>query len=523
MRAADPRNFATLILLVSIRRQAATGGGVTIDISSTGAAHDALQRGSSVRSSTDRLRILVIGAGLCWAVTFVVVGVRYDLQMYGDGSIFSYAVAVRDAWGFHWHNIPDRLFVYLLSILPAESYIGLTDDTHGGIALYGCLFFIAPLLALASTLAADRSNGKIIFSFACFSTAVLCPLTFGFPTEMWVTHALFWPTLAVCHFARHGIAANLLRVAILAALALTHEGALILELVILGTLALRGTRDKAFLSTAAALLPVFALWLVVKETFPPDDYIVGVMAEAAWHFFDLSRLVSPLTLLLLSTLAGYAAIAFVLQRRRPATAHVYAAAAVAVALAIYWLWLDDAIHASNRYYFRTVLFIATSALGTLAAVCVLATDAVPGSHRLSRVVTALTSDLAVRAVTGAFVLVMLVHAVETAKFVTSWTQYQAAVRVLAQGGSSDPMLGDARFVSSDRITAATLKRLSWNSTTPFLSVLVAPGFAPKHLVVNPRANYFWLACESATANAQSDRAIPLESRRLIRVHACLHR
>jgi hypothetical protein len=52
---------------------------------------------------------------------------------------------------------------------------------------------------------------------------------------------------------------------------------------------------------------------------------------------------------------------------------------------------------------------------------------------------------------------------------------------------------------------------------------VAPGFAPHRLVVDPAGNYFWLSCETATANERADRAVPVETRRLVRLHACLHR
>jgi hypothetical protein len=41
--------------------------------------------------------------------------------------------------------------------------------------------------------------------------------------------------------------------------------------------------------------------------------------------------------------------------------------------------------------------------------------------------------------------------------------------------------------------------------------------------VDPQAYYFWLSCETATANEAADRAVPVESRRLVRMHACLHR
>src|SRR5262245_27411628 len=206
----------------------------------------------SGRSDINVLRAFAITAGICWSALFVVIGLRYELQMYADGSIFSYAIAVRDAWAFHWHDISGRLLVYLFCHLPAETYIEMTGDPSGDIVVYGFLFFLAPLLGLTATFAADRSRGRIIFRYACLSTACLCPLIFGFPTEMWMAHALFWPTLAVCHYApssKWGIA---LVFASLLALVFIHEGALIFAIVIVATLLFRGMRDATFLRAAGA-------------------------------------------------------------------------------------------------------------------------------------------------------------------------------------------------------------------------------------------------------------------------------
>ncbi len=470
------------------------------------------------------LRAFVIAAGLCWSVLFVVIGLRYGLEMYADGSMFSYAVAVQDAWAFHWHNISGRMFVHLLCNVPAEIYIGLTGDPRGGIAVYGFLFFVAPLLGLVATVAADRSKGRVIFSYACASTAGLCPLVFGFPTEMWMAHAVFWPALAVCHYARGGAVGFALVFAVLLALVFTHEGALIFAIVILMTLLLRGMRDAAVPRAAVALLAVLSIWALVKATFPPDAYDAPVMRRAALHFFDVTILTSPMLMLLLGAVAGYGIAVLVLRRLRAAKANLYAAAIMAATLALYWIRFDYALHADYRYYMRTVLLVATAALGAVAAVCALDAD---GRLKLTvpllpRLTAALSGDAVTSAVAGAFALVMLVHAVETTKFVRAWTDYEAAVRALAMGPASDPALGDARFVSSDRI-GADLNRLSWFSTTQFLSVLMAPGFVPARLVVDPKANYFWLSCRTATVNEEADRAFPTETRRLVRVHACLHR
>jgi hypothetical protein len=478
----------------------------------------------SGRSDVDVLRAFAVAVGVSWSILFVVIGLRYGLQMYADGSIFSYAIAVRDAWAFHWHNISDRLFVYLCCHLPAETYVELAGDAYGGIVVYGFLFFVAPLLGLAATFAADRSRGRIIFSYACFSTACLCPLVFGFPTEMWMAHVLFWPTLAVCHYARDSKRGIALVFAALLALVLTHEGALIFAVAIMATLSLRGLRDAAFLRAAGAFFVVLSIWAVVKATFPPDPYIADVLHRAALHVFDVTILAGHLVLLLLITLASYGIAFYVIRRLGSAKASICAASIVALGLGAYWLCFDGTLHTDNRYYLRTVVLIATPMLGVLAAAYALRADgrlifAIPF---MRRPMVALATSAVTRSAAGAIVLVTLVHIVETEKFVRAWRDYEVAVRRLATGALSDPALGDPHFVSSDRI-GPDLNRLSWSSTTHFLSVLVTPRFAPARLVIDPSASYFWLSCTTATANEEADRAVPAESRQLVRVHACLHR
>lgn len=481
------------------------------------------------------LRTVAVVVGLAWSALFVIVGVLAQLQFYGDGAIFSYAVAVEDAWAFHWHNIPGRAFVYVFASAPAEAYIHLTHDANGGLNLYGFLFFAAPLLGLIATFAADRSKDRIITSFACASTAVLCPLVFGFPTEVWMAHALFWPTLAVCQYARRGIAGTALVFVALLALVFSYDGALIFAVAIVATLVLRGARNAAFIRAGLCLLVVAAIWIAVRVAVPADSYDAPVLARAAAHVFDLGIFTSDLAMLLFGALVSYGVLLCIFQFPQPANGFAYATVLVALGLAAYWFWFDRGLHAESRYYMRTVVLIAVPVLGGFAAAYAHDSDCDDSDGddsdgdlalRLpsaSRVLSMLWSEEAARAAIGALLLVTLVHAVETAKFVAVWQNYKTAVRSLAMGTASDPALGDPRFVSSVRIPA-DLDRVSWFSTTPFLSVLLAPGFAPTRLVMDPRVdNYFWLTCAIATENETADRAIPVESRRLVRVHACLHR
>jgi len=476
------------------------------------------------RSGMISLRVCVIAAGTCFSIVYVILGLHYELQLYADGSLFSYAVAVQDAWAFHWHNISSRLFIYAAAIVPAETYVGLTNDAGGGIALYGFLFFILQPIGLMATWAADGSKGRPIFAYACCSTACACPLVFGFPTEMLAAHAVFWPTLALCHCAPRGVGGIAGVFAALLALIFTHEGALILEGVILATLLLRGIGDAIFWRAAGGFLVALAVWTIVTTMLPADDYDGPMMRTAARHFFDLSIFVSPIILQLVGALTGYVAVYVVLRLMQSARAHLYAAVLVAFGLGAYWLWFDHSLHAEQRYYTRTVLLLATCGLGMLAGAAALTADGermrvLPFLPRLMR---GLASNDTARLALGAVVLVVLVHAVELGKFVHGWTDYKSAVRALATGTASDPALGDPHFVSSERIGGG-LNQLSWFSTTPYLSVLVAPGYRPSRLVVDPSASYFWLSCATARANEAAPRAIPAETRALVRVHACLHR
>src|SRR4051794_33544903 len=180
--------------------------------------------GPGLRPHENSLRRLVVATGLCWSVVFIVIALYYRLQLYGDGAMFSYAVAVQDVWAFHWHNVSGRLSVFLFSLWPAEIYVRLSGDPAAGIMVYGALFYAAQLVGLIGTFAADRSLGRIIFVYACCSTALLCPLVFGFPTEMWFAHAAFWPTLAVSLYAKRTVAGTALVFAIMMILAFSHEG-----------------------------------------------------------------------------------------------------------------------------------------------------------------------------------------------------------------------------------------------------------------------------------------------------------
>lgn len=467
---------------------------------------------------------IAAAAGFGWSLAFLAIGIGFDLQTYGDGAIFSYAIALRQAWEFHWHNIPGRLFSYAFALLPAETIVELTDSARAGIVAYGALHFSAPLLSLLLTRACDATEGRIFFRAATLSTALLCPFVFGFPTEMWMTHALFWPLLARLHAGRAGMGAMFATLALTQAFVLTHEGAIALLSTMLATLLVHRGSGRFARGIAVSAIAI-AGWIVVKLSYPPDAYIADVLGAAAWKFIDPGNLTFPLPLLVATSLSGFAALAWTMRRLRPELPHAaMAAVTVAVALVAYWLTIDGSLHAQARYPVRTVLLFALPPFALCAAILAIDDEDLRASLRRWLVplrILARTAD-AQRLLLGALALTSLVHGVETAKFAAGWAEYRSAIRRLATGDDADPALGDARFVSARRLAPA-LDRFSWDSTTPYLSVLIAPQMRPARLVVDPRAGYFWLSCDVARRSEAADANIPKESRALISRLACQHR
>jgi hypothetical protein len=468
------------------------------------------------------VRFLVVGAGLCWSVAFPVIALFNQLELYGDGAMFSYAVAVQDVWAFHWHNISGRTSVFLLTLLPAEALVGITGNPWAGIIAYGLLFYIAPLVGLAVTYAADRSPGRLVFVYACGSTALLCPLIFGFPTEMWLAHAIFWPALALGHYAKPGRAGTLLMLTAWLLLAFTHEGALVLLLAIVATLAPRGLWSATFVRATISLTTIVILAAAAKIVLPPDDYYADAFLRAALHFFDLEIFKVEVVLVLLAAVIAYGVILMLLSIWLPRWAWVCALGILLGSLSIYWLRFDHSVHASSRYYLRTALVIATPLLGALASLAAMTREGiVVGLPARLRHALISPGGRTLRALASIFLLVSLIHAVETGKFVASWSDYRNAIAVLAMNSDSDPALGDPRFVSAERISPA-LAPLSWFSTIPFLSIILS-NFSPNRLVIDPAGNYFWLSCGTATRNRDAERVVPVQTRELVRVYSCLHR
>jgi hypothetical protein len=460
----------------------------------------------------------IVSVGFVTAALFAVIAPLCHIQMYGDGSIFSYAVAARQSWAIHWHNISGRVFTYFYAHVPAEIVAGLFKNAEAGITVYGILFYAAPAITLGLTCWADRTAGRIILRFACLSTIILCPFVFGAPTEMWMAHALFWPTLALClgYHRRGFIAAAAL------ALIFTHEGAVVFLAAILIATAVHHGVNVELKRIAKIFASVLLVWIAAKILIRPDDYIAPVLGSAALRFIDPRNLIQPALLCMVTAFFAYAIVSTSIEKhvRFP---NLFALVCCAFGLLLYWTFYDETLLAEGRYELRTALLALTPLLGLAATL-----TAEPAHKRLHAVPLAarLFNDaakwLTPYRLAGMITLVSAVHIYETAKFLREWTDYRADIRSLAMQPVSNLELGSDHFVSSDRLSS-DVRRMSWNSTTPYLSVLVAPELRPRRLVVEPSAGYFWVSCVQARQMIAGGSLIPQVSGEMIARYACLHR
>ena len=99
-----------------------------------------------------------------------------------------------------------------------------------------------------------------------------------------------------------------------------------------------------------------------------------MLLRAALHFFDPEVFKVEVVVLLLAALTAYGAIFAAISNASPKRAWIYSLGIVLVLLSVYWLLFDHSVHASSRYYLRTVLVLLTPMFGAIAALSAMAGD-----------------------------------------------------------------------------------------------------------------------------------------------------
>ena len=212
-------------------------------------------------------------------------------------------------------------------------------------------------------------------------------------------------------------------------LAFAHEGAFVLLLAVLATLALRGLQNGASGAGCAILFVTAILAVTSKILFLPDEYYADAFMRAALHFFDPAIFGVEIVVELLAAIIVYVAMLKLISIWTPKRACIFALSVLLALLCIYWLRFDHSVHANSRYYMRTALVIATPLLGVIAALAAMNREG-SVADPLAKFQRALISSPNGRcALASILFAVTLIHVVETAKFVTAWSRYREVIGI----------------------------------------------------------------------------------------------
>jgi hypothetical protein len=302
-------------------------------------------------------RSLVWFCSLVLAVLAVLAPLNH-LYAYADSSAFSVAILTGRAWDLIWVNYSGRLTTYLLTVLPAELLVRLGAGPRAALAAYSTIFWGLPLASLALSWLILPRDRRFNLVFPALSTVAFGLLVYGFPSETWVTMALFWPTLFAIRYLE-GAARPFAVVLLLGLFFFTHELMVTALPIFLIAAARRSRRAFAFVLTA--IVACAALYVAAKLALPPDAATAKALNKNAASLLSPTGLVvgtllcAPLFTGLLG--AGAFSLAYALMRRagapRSAAAVMAALAGTAAALGARTLpaiWAGP--YAEGRYHAR---------------------------------------------------------------------------------------------------------------------------------------------------------------------------
>ncbi|TCZ52262.1 hypothetical protein [Roseicella aquatilis] len=463
---------------------------------------------------------LTIGAYAALALAAPAVYAAFGLNAYADGGFFSFAILAGRSWDFLWANFPGRLAAYALAVRPAELYRAWTGDAAGALRLYALLFGGFPLFGLLASLAALPAGRRAELVWPAFAFLTVGLLTFGFPTETWITLSAFWPLLFALRYGQ-GRPAGLLGTLLLAGIyAFSHEG-MVLGLPVLGLVLLRrgleaDSRAAALRLAPALLLPLLA-WAWAKTTLlPPDPDTVRAVANNQWELFHPRHLYANLIL----QKAGFGALSggllwvWLVRRRGWAPRRALASAlllAVTVAVLLLPAW---GLHTAERYGARVLLLLLLPALG-LASVLTTVTAAPAGAPRPGLDATPALALVA---------LLLPLHLGEGAKFLAAWGAFTAEYRGIAAGGPGPAGRPDLAVFPAAPAGAATGRRpawrVDWSWTLPYYAAVLAPEGSPVALVHAPANRYDPVRCAEAASLAGPGSGLTPQAAALLRSFLC---
>jgi hypothetical protein len=420
----------------------------------------------------------------------------FQLIAFGDGALFSLAALSDSPWHFFWQSFATRATAYLISGLLPSFVLEATGQPGWTLATYAILFGGMPLFSLAGAYLALPAGEKRQITWPCLWFSAVGMLTFGFPTETWIMAAVFWPLLFVLRYRRGPwslLGAGLLSLAF----AFSHESFVLC----LPVLLLAARPGEGMLARWAIVICATAALFAVKNlVVPVNVQIISAVANNAANFLSAMKIAGDpifLRLALGAVLGAAAVFAWNARTWRGSAARLAVLAGLALAIAaVVFANLDEI--PTTRYLARTLVAIALPCFGMAALMVRFVTPAtVPNARENDSAVLRLP-DWAGAAAVAASLAMAAVHLAHAGAFVARFSALRADLRAMAGGAVQPPPESDYRLVprsaGAPKAVDPAAWELTWYWATPFLTVLSAKDFKPRHLVVHANHTYSPMLC-----------------------------
>lgn len=462
--------------------------------------------------------LIALGLGIASAM----VSAFFRTANFADGSLYLFAALTPDPWGVLWFNFPLRASVFVFEIVPSWLAVRLTGDAQAGLVVYSLIRGSWPLLSLLATMALEERGSSLSRMAAASIVIFALPTTF-FPTEVFVTHAFFWPFLAV--LVRRSTPSAALVAAFALPLAFSHEAGalLVISACLWSAVARQALRIQVILGA------VVLVWFATGQlASPPTAEMAHVMASNRLTFLLPKGLLNRVSF---ATLAAIATFLFFRKGFRgiapSAPSKCLAAGGTAAAVVYGALLLYSTVPiADERYTFRTLTFFAMAGVSGAILAQALAVRFRPDALDSARTWLFRQRD----ALTGIAVLVFVVTAVgqtiETVLFLRQWTRLERIIAGPPPAADDLPRNLTLRVAGMAPVEGRANRPIpawstSWEWAMPFHSLTVKGPLVGSFIIVpSVRRTFVPIDCPRLRSLDAEATRVPADRLALLQSYFC---
>jgi hypothetical protein len=397
------------------------------------------------------------------------------VMLYGDGSYFVFAMAAGEPWKLKWKDLATRASTYAFTVIPSEFLSKVLELSGEHIAaVNGFTFYSVQWIQyLLVVLLAWRQFPHLLI-YPILQYGLSTGLGFGYPSEILLAPGFFW----ICLFSliRTQVPWALLCVAF-AGLVFSHELAIPSALLILafnwrrqGIEPTQGPSSSLFACFAIIIL---AIWLAIRL------HGGGTGGDSnAIYVFDPRRVLNNPTLWLV--VVAIVTLGAISRSKFAKNRHFFWL--VGVTCFFFTVIMSSSLNVAQGRYdsARTIIAVCMTTLGIIFV----ASQSKIFCERDDR-----DAPTKIFALKSGVIALLSINLAASMVFLYEWDQ---ALKAFSSVVNAGPDTGNIEIVSDEKARALLgsvgsrlNERMDYSWTWPYRSIVVAKGFRPNRVIVNP--------------------------------------